>query len=244
MSSLFSRFEFKYLIPEALIPAIEGDLLAAGMKKDSAGNPYTVTSLYFDTPYFSDYNDKSGGFLRRKKVRARIYGQSLNALASPGIWLELKEKYDMRIFKRRVAITREEWQKFPYLLQNPRELLGRFGQPEQKIFSEFRFEMLRGTRIPSVIVSYNRKAISKIIAGQKIRMTLDYGLKAARPSLDLETRHSRKVMPGWGVLEVKYERFLPAYVNILIQKYSLQRDAYSKYARGLETIRRYSPLPK
>ncbi len=244
MSSPFFRFEFKYVIPEALMKAIEADLLGFGMKRDAAGNHYTVNSLYFDNPFFSDYNDKSGGFLRRKKVRVRIYGESLNNLTDPRVWLELKEKYDMRISKRRVAVSREDWKHFPAILKKSHYSTDAFTAQEKQVFGEFKFEMISGTRIPSVLVSYSRSAFTKTIAGQKVRITLDYGLKAARPSLDLEMRNVRKVMAGWAVLEVKYDRFLPAYITVLIQKYGLRREAYSKYAKGLETINRYNPLPK
>jgi SPX domain protein involved in polyphosphate accumulation len=244
MSSPFSRFEFKYLIPEALMRAVESDLLRFGMKKDAAGNPYTVTSLYFDSPDFCDYNDKLGGFLRRKKVRARIYGESLHSMTDPTIWLELKDKYDMKIFKRRIALPKKYWENFPAILREPNFLQGAYKAQEKNIFDEFRFEIAHASRMPSVLVSYLRKAFIQTIAGQRIRITLDSALKAARPSPDFETRYSRRIMPGWGVLEIKYDKFLPAYANILIQKYNLRREAYSKYARGIETIRRYNPLPK
>ena len=105
------RFEFKYILDpiqeQALRSAVnrfmEPDPLAA-----RRGGSYPVTSLYFDTPQLADYYDKSGGYLMRKKLRARIYEPSLRP-ETPEIWLEIKKKYDMSFEKSRVLISHEDW---------------------------------------------------------------------------------------------------------------------------------------
>lgn len=78
----FTRYEFKYLLNETAAAAIRARLLRFGLEPDPESmkyprNTYPVTSLYFDTPTLDDYHDKAGGFLRRKKIRVRIYAPYL-----------------------------------------------------------------------------------------------------------------------------------------------------------------------
>lgn len=78
----FTRYEFKYQMPPETATAIRARLAHFGMEPDPGSLPYPrhiypVTSLYFDTPTLDDYHDKAAGFLRRKKIRVRIYAPYL-----------------------------------------------------------------------------------------------------------------------------------------------------------------------
>ncbi|MFC1756619.1 polyphosphate polymerase domain-containing protein [Patescibacteria group bacterium] len=96
-----SRFEFKYLMNEQKAISVLSVLKKLGMRPDpkscSGGdNSYIVSSLYFDSWAWKDYQDKVGGFLSRKKIRLRFYGDE-----PKDIWAEIKRKQDMSILKER-----------------------------------------------------------------------------------------------------------------------------------------------
>src|SRR3990167_10614441 len=110
----FYRFEFKYLIKPQAAGFIEQELKRFGMELDGPsallGDGYYVTSLYFDSYDFKDYQDKCGGLRKRKKIRARIYEPYLDKSSS--VMLELKKKDGERIGKTQLKLSRGEWQKF------------------------------------------------------------------------------------------------------------------------------------
>ena len=65
---LFKRFEFKYRVQDALVPAVRDALISFGMVEDNEAKKYgtgfyIVNSLYFDSIALRDYYDKSGGFI-------------------------------------------------------------------------------------------------------------------------------------------------------------------------------------
>ena len=96
----FTRYEFKYQITPAIAEAIRARLLRFGMEPDPGSikypnNTYPVTSLYFDTPTMSDYHDKAGGFLRRKKIRVRIYAPYLAEKQSVAFFSRLNPIYSI-----------------------------------------------------------------------------------------------------------------------------------------------------
>ena len=114
MIKSFYRFEFKYLITSHVAGFIERELKHFGMKLDAPsvllGDGYYVTSLYFDSYDFNDYQDKCGGFKERKKIRARIYEPFLDKSSS--VLLELKKKTGEKVVKTQLKLNREEWEKF------------------------------------------------------------------------------------------------------------------------------------
>jgi len=105
-----ARFEFKYILDPVTANRAKS-FVRRMMWLDPYAKErlYTVTSVYFDTPQLTDYYDKSGGFLIRKKLRARIYEHSLNS-ETEHIWLDIKKKYDMAFIKEHIKITRQDWE--------------------------------------------------------------------------------------------------------------------------------------
>jgi len=249
MQNTFFRFEFKYPVPYSLIPSIESDFMNMGFEKDSPSlldGFYYVSSIYFDTPTLSDYSDKAGGFLNRKKVRARIYGQEIQQINpdSPTIWLEIKEKHDMMIHKRRVAITPAEW---AGLLESRNfaydKILSRLKNPEDSIFSEFVYLIACETRKPYVVVQYKRRAMHYYSEKKPVRVTLDYDIRAEKNSSFCKTP-SEDVSHDMAIIELKFKGALPWPVKFVIDKYNLRRDAYSKYAHSVDTVRRLYPISR
>lgn len=248
MQNTFFRFEFKYPVPYFLIPYIESDFMNMGLEKDSSVADrgfYYVSSIYFDTPALSDYFDKNGGFLNRKKVRARIYSPEIqwHDADSPNIWLEIKEKHDMMIHKKRVAITPNEWLG---LLESRNfiydKILSRLKNPEDSIFSEFVYLTASQARRPYIVVQYKRRAM--YYPGKKpVRVTFDYDIRAEKNSLFCENP-SEDVSREMAVIELKFTEALPWPIKFVIEKYNLRRDAYSKYAHSVDAVKRLYPASR
>ncbi|MBI2035464.1 MAG: polyphosphate polymerase domain-containing protein [Candidatus Liptonbacteria bacterium] len=246
MKNNFLRFEFKYLIPRFLLGDLKGDLAKLNFQEDSANNAdgfYHVASVYFDTVTLSDYSDKIGGLLARKKLRARIYKKNDGEGSAP-VWLEIKEKYDMMISKKRVALSLTEWQEF---LQTPRlarqNLKSRLSESETKNLEEFMFWIDLENRRPYVLVEYKRSAWHLLSGKEKIRITLDYDIKAQKTK-NLFADPTANVSQNNAVIEIKFSEKMPAQIGSLLAKYNLERVAYSKYAESVDSIRKFYPVPR
>jgi len=243
MDKLPYRFEFKYPISPNEIECLESELKKFGMRPDSSteasGGSYWVASLYFDSYDFIDYQEKSGGLLERKKIRARIYEPFLDK--SESVWLELKKRHDAKIFKTRLKLNREEWKD---LMERGTIALAetrRDGEAERA-----RKEILRAVTVfsakPKIVVRYRRKSL--ISTSNAIRITFDSGLEACRKG-DLDYNgFMTAVNRGGAILEIKSVSALPQWLGDMIIRHDLKRDAFSKYAYAIEAVYQYNPLPR
>lgn len=202
------------------------------------GDRYPVTSLYFDSPLLSDYHDKAGGFMERKKIRVRIYTPALTR-ATPEIWLEKKEKYDMRVAKKRVQLTHEDYkalidESYAYLLK--RFCSSRYGK-------EIIHTIIRECMKPRAIVRYSRiPLVSRSYSD--LRMTLDSRIEACLAEDMWYTPPMTPVAQHAAVLEVKFSRIIPQWFRTMRDHHSLMRTSFSKYTNSLEAIYRYRPIPR
>lgn len=200
---------------------------------------YTVTSLYFDTPGLSDYYEKSGGFLERKKLRARIYEPFLNG--SHNVWLEIKRKYDMAFQKGRVKLTRSEWQQL--LEQNYTTLLQRNRPKEDKeTLDEFIWYMLHEGRRPRYFVRYKRFAFLTGV-DDSIRITFDEHIESHQQST-LSAPSYTTLLTDATVLEIKFGDEMPRWFGMMVRQLNLRRDSFSKYGRSIERLNHFNVLPR
>ena len=238
------RFEFKYIIPNVEAREIHRKLLGYGMEPDPksrafSANTYPVTSLYFDTPSLADYHDKAGGFLRRKKIRIRIYTPSLSE-KTPEIWLEKKEKYEMRIVKNRILLNEKDYRD---ILQGSRlalfsSLRNRDAKEAETIF----YPLFRGRMRPHLITRYLRTPLTSRKYSD-IRITFDSSVETCR-SQDLHyTQGMMSILPlGQTIMEVKFSEILPFWFKIILKEFNLSRTSFSKYGKSVEAIYQYNPI--
>lgn len=64
---------------------------------------YIIRSLYFDTPYDTDFFEKQAGVELRRKLRLRCYDPGLDYAM-----LEMKQKQGTRQLKRSLRISRAD----------------------------------------------------------------------------------------------------------------------------------------
>lgn len=82
------RTEKKYSITPFSVPELIGDLgMVVSQDAHNIPGGYLVRSLYFDTPFDDDFEDKVDGLLNRRKIRLRTYSPD-----AASVKLEIKEK--------------------------------------------------------------------------------------------------------------------------------------------------------
>ena len=215
------RHELKYFISPAEMSVLRG-ILTPVMQLDPNGNEnneYHIRSLYFDTINDDALNEKIAGVGNRKKYRIRIYNFSDKVIK-----LECKSKYGDLISKQSVTIPRELCEQ---LIAGDPEGLQRMRHPLlHDVYREMKTRLLR----PAVIVDYTREAY--IHPAEEVRITFDKTLRTGLYSHDM----FNKDIPTYPVfddpveiLEVKYDEFLPSYIQSILSGISAQRSAISKY---------------
>lgn len=224
------RHELKYFINEGDALALSRRL-AGVMQRDwhaDVRGEYMVRSLYFDDAWDSAYIDKLDGVAVRDKYRIRIYNCSAEA-----IFLERKRKLGDMIVKSSARISRRLCDR---IIEGHPEGLERLGDPLlQDMFVQMRTRFLH----PVVIVDYMREAFC--CAAENTRVTFDRRLRTGYMGKDLFDSDLPTLSPlerDVAVLEVKYNRFLPQYIAMLLADTPCERSAISKYT----LCRRFEPL--
>lgn len=249
------RFEFKYVTDAAIAKKAESLVRSYGMVPDPAGfdGEYPVASLYFDNFHKRDYYDKSGGFLRRKKIRGRVYGKDFN-VNPEAVWLEVKERHDAATKKTRFKISSDEWREL--LVAGPDRFWMTHKEKGNGDLSYILREMSVFNRNPAVFVRYIRRPYLGFYNGSKVRITFDRELEARgvfsgdRFSTlypgEVPWYISRWVQfePHRVVLEIKFSSVMPPWFGELTRFLELERVSISKYARAIEASRVYQVMPR
>ena len=229
-NGLPARHELKYFINPAELEALRARLRGA-LSMDShcvGGRPYVIRSLYFDDIEDSAFYDKQAGVMHRDKYRIRVYQFSDKA-----IFLERKRKMGDLIQKSSVQITRRLCDQL--IEGNPAGLYKAQNPLLQDMYVQMRTKLLR----PRVLVDYDREAY--IHPAEDVRITFDLNLRSGLHSRELFNPKVPTVCPhdrNVEILEVKFNNYLPNYINALLHGVEAERSAVSKYI----LCRRYEPL--
>ncbi len=231
-NQLFSRYEFKYLIKNKHAKIIFNESLNF-MDHDKYATKdygYFVRSLYFDNIDFDNFFEKVDGVKFRKKFRIRTYA-SKETIDSK-VYLESKGRVQDRIFKKRYKIDCSDLNFFSknidinYILKKYKN---------NSLIQEFVFDILRKNIKPRILIDYNRKPLVNK-NGLYFRLTFDNDLKSSKTNSlfhDNQFFLSNKCKPGYTILEVKFERSIPAWFHRTIQAYDLRRQSISKFVYGV-----------
>lgn len=214
------RHEWKHEISVCHLLVLRSRL-AAVLEEDchSINGSYDIRSLYFDSPTDKALQEKINGVNGREKFRLRCYNNDFSYLL-----LEKKSKIDDVCRKEKEEVTPEEVQG---LLGMETCVMAETQKPLlQELYMKRKFEGLR----PKIIVQYTREAF--VYAPGNVRVTLDYNIQTgfyAAGFLDPD----RVLVPAGEraiILEVKWDSFLPAIIQDLIQMPGMHTSAFSKYA--------------
>ena len=215
------RKEIKYLISRIEFLRLKKhlDLL---MKKDTHGidGKYMIRSQYYDSIRDQDLNDNLDGIMEKRKIRLRTY-----SFDAKMIKLEYKCKSGTDGSKHFVWVTRDEALmmergKYDFLLYHDEDLA-----------NILYLKMIQGGYKAKTIIQYNRNAYFYPV--NDVRITFDTDLKSTINPYGLFTK-DRSFVPlmtaDCGILEVKYNNFLPSIFKELLQEIDSLSEASSKYS--------------
>ena len=218
------RHEYKYLINSSQATILQNRIRPI-MKSDPHAGPsgeYNIRSIYFD-----DYDngclwDNLSGTEPREKIRIRIY----NRTPVP-IFLECKKKEHGKTLKQASLITLQQFNSLvaasPF---SPCSITG-----SNPLFDKVCLEKRTHLLHPTVIVDYDR--IPYVYPLGNVRITFDYHLCSSDAFTHFfdSCLQTRPLMPiGTVLLEVKYDEYIPSFIQELLQLKQLQQTAHSKYA--------------
>ena len=215
------RKELKYIMTEEAYLQIQR-MLDAVMEPDChcRDGSYMVRSQYFDSFTDQDLYDNLAGVMDKSKIRVRIYSTEDNVAK-----LEHKCKSDSDGMKYSISLTKEEallmeQHKYDFLLAREEELALRL---YVKLTEQVYF--------PKTIVEYDRTAY--LYPASDVRITFDRNIRGSVNPYGIFEKNPAYVPlldAGMGVLEIKYNDFLPSALKPLISSIDSAAEAYSKYS--------------
>jgi SPX domain protein involved in polyphosphate accumulation len=182
-------------------------------KNADGDGEYRVTSLYFDDMFRSAYKDKLHGVLKRKKHRIRAYN-----LSPDRITLEVKYKDGNFVRKSNAALSLDEYHA---LLRGDYAFC--LGREEMKDF--YAYAKMSNLK-PAAITDYVREAY--IADAGNVRITFDKNISAGMGNADM-FKASYTPVSDDVVLEIKYDDFLPTYIQELFTGFPMMAEPVSKF---------------
>jgi hypothetical protein len=234
--TLRSRFECKYLISPAAVPAMR-EFIQPFMAPDRfaarwENNRYQISSLYLDSPDLKLYQQTVGGEKNRFKLRIRTYDDEPE---SP-VFLEVKRKVNNIVSKRRVGISRED--AASYLNDGPGEWIHALPFDAVDDIDYFSLHSNLTDAKPVIRVRYTREAY-EARGGDPVRVTIDTNLMHA-VTLDHDLRHGEGrwvTTPVEGsILELKFTERYPEWIADLVKAFGLKQQPVPKYVLSIDHI--------
>lgn len=220
-NNLKYRHELKFLINYHQFYLVSNRLRNL-MGRDKHAGPrgeYHIRSLYFDDMSNKALHEKLGGIRDRVKYRVRIYNVEDNV-----IHFEKKIKRNDYIAKVKEPLTRDMYEA---IIAGNYEVLH---QPDKPFMMELYNEMTHNFLRPKVIVDYVREPY--VCHNGNVRITFDKELRTGLHSTDIfnkELNSVRAIDENLIILEVKYDEYLPGYIQTALQLQGLTRQSASKY---------------
>ena len=218
------RHEYKYLISRASAELLKQRLKGFMEYDPHAGKQgYTIRSLYFDDLSADAFYDKVSGVDNRTKYRIRCYNYS-NAVFK----LEKKEKKGHLTRKTAQTISLSQVQA---IQQNPRVFEG------DGLAEELRLYCCTKGGKPMVLVDYDRTPF--VCKDGNTRITIDENLRTlpyngdlfASPNAMIPVLETDQV-----ILEVKFDDFLPGYLDACLADIPKAAMAISKFAMCMNLL--------
>ena len=216
------RHELKYAIAYSDYLAMRERLQHVVLKDPHTGpdGTYRIRSIYFDNAYDKALREKVDGIQKREKFRIRYYNDDFSFLT-----LEKKMKINTLCLKYDARITEEECRKIlagdlDWMKDDGRGLV-------QELYTKMHYQLMR----PRVLVSYIREPY--IYPPGNVRVTFDSRIRTSLFQQEFLTKEvldiSATDTPEDMILEVKFDAFLPAVIQDLIQVKGIRQQAFSKY---------------
>ena len=236
------RYEYKYYVPNqkldllrALIePHVKLDKFAASCPEKH----YTVKSIYFETPDFECYRTKMAGIKNRIKVRLRGYNKESPANT---VFMEIKRKFESPIYKDRAPLTYEGALKAISGKSLDEHLIktDKFDQSKDSA-RKFLYNVHGRNMKPVVNVIYEREPwLNRFDEPENnLRITFDKNLRSKPyPTLNelYQEEDSKYTLQDFFILEIKFNKRFPVWMDPIIRMLNLKRQSASKYCLCLDS---------
>ena len=226
----FNRLELKYRVRhDTIAPFVEA--LGPYLVPDENNGPdggYPIFSIYADSPELDCFWEKIEGLKYRRKVRFRRYGQS------DEVWLEIKQRIDRTLQKRRIRWPLERVHEVFFDEAGLREDL--LQEPYDRVLGEILFLWRHYDLRPTMGTSYQRRAYFAANESD-LRITFDTRVQFHPTDLRLDTKSEpgkAMIAPDEAILEVKYNHTVPLWLCRHIAEFDLQMIRMSKYCTAVD----------
>jgi hypothetical protein len=218
------RLEYKYLISYKDYISIRNALRALMIHDvHNETDTYNVTSIYLDDIVYTGVSDKAFGNETHSKYRIRYYDDySFKKL-------ELKKKVGDASTKISTTINNEV---FNAILTQDFDTLEEYF--EDPLIRKYSLDMMLHNLEPKLNIGYLREAYKDEM--DNVRITFDHTICGELFYEDVIFPERQVIEPGFLVLEVKYEHFLPQEIKKIINKINATQIAYSKYFMGYNSL--------
>jgi hypothetical protein len=230
-----SRYELKYLIPEATALRVR-EFVRQYLELDEFGNgrpdlSYPVHSLYLDSDDWTIYRRTVNGDRNRFKLRIRYYTEN----PAVPVFCEIKRREKDVIHKHRCAVRRRAVPDILAGLEPDAEDLFRPGPHDLEALREFmRLTQSLQTR-PKLHVFYQREAYVNDF-NNEVRVTLDRHVGAVRRFDGLLPATCDGAYEcssdGLVILELKFTARFPGWYRDLVETFGLMQSGAAKYVEG------------
>lgn len=209
---LFKRVETKYLLNkqehEEFMNRINSYVKEDKYFKSTIGN------LYFDNKNNDLIINSLEKPIFREKVRLRTYGNPNE------VFLEIKNKYDGVVRKRRVKLSLNDYYKF---LKTPSNQL------DNQILKEIKYYIDYYELYPKIYIGYDRLSYQGI-SDNTLRITFDSNLRSRRDNLKLENSNGDKFFnDDYYIMEIKAKDALPIWLVNILSDLKIYPHSFSKY---------------
>ena len=191
---------------------------------------YIVRSIYFDTNELRFYHEKIAGLKIRKKLRIRGYNEFNH---TNKLFLEIKRKHENYISKNRSQVDYHELGEL-FRAEDPMDYLNH--KNSRRDGKKFLYYIMRYGLRPIVLVVYNREAYYSCF-NSNLRVTIDKNLRYyGFPEFSelYEDHLLQHALNGSAIMEVKFSRGFPDWLQSIIKEYNLSRGPLSKYTICLD----------
>jgi hypothetical protein len=213
----FKRYEKKYSIDTKTYIKLR-HALSFYMDDDPRGE-YSICNLYYDTDSYELIRHSLQKPVYKEKMRIRSYGV-------PGeddlIFLEIKKKYKKVVYKRRIALTYDEYLTFLNDNQLP--------EKDNQILSEIQYFIDNYEPYPRAYISYDRiPLIGK--DDKNLRITFDKNIRFRGNDLCLtKGEQGQLLLPeGQFLMEIKAPGVMPIWLCNILTNLSIFPQSFSKY---------------
>ena len=221
----FLRREVKYRLNSEMFEILKREF-AAHVVQDKF-HFVCVHNIYYDNDSHEIIRRSIEKPLFKQKLRLRAYEK--NGELDGHAFVEMKNKYEGSVFKRRVKIPIGAAR----LLADGTPLCGVIASGQ--IADELLFYAGAKDCRPKIYVSYNRYAYCAK-AEKDLRITFDFGIfsRVERLWLCRDSADEQLLTDDDYILEIKSERPFPLWLTGILAKHRLYPQSFSKYGRIYE----------